>query len=68
MRHQCNRSSRFATLPADPRHTLVLLADPIRDGSADRAALLRFVEAGGVVVAAGASAAAFLPGNRASTP
>ena len=66
--HDIDRSFEpFATLQADPSHTLVLLADPIRDSSGqDRAALLRFVEAGGVVVAAGASAAAFLPGLTAS--
>ena len=66
--HDIDRSFEpFATLQADPSNTLVLLADPIRDASGqDRDALLRFVEAGGMVVATGATSAAFLPGLTAT--
>jgi Domain of unknown function (DUF4350) len=62
--HDVERSFEpFATLHADPSRTLLLLTDPTRQSSEqDRAALLRFVDAGGTVVAAGATAAPFLPG------
>jgi hypothetical protein len=62
--HDIERSfDPVAALQADPLRTLVLLADPTRASSEqDRAALLRFVDAGGIVLAAGASSAALLPG------
>lgn len=53
----------FATLRVDPSNTLAVLADPLQPPSqSDLTALNAFVEAGGVLVAAGSSAVAFLPG------
>ena len=52
----------FAALHAEPSTTVVLLADPLVEPSrSDRAALAAFVEAGGVVLAAGSATVAFLP-------
>jgi hypothetical protein len=53
----------LATLRADPSRTLIVLTDPtVQSSQQDRLALLRFVDAGGVVLATGLSSAAFLPG------
>jgi hypothetical protein len=51
-----------ADLPAPGPHTVLILADPMRaPNGEDRAAIRRFVEAGGRVLATGPAAALFLP-------
>ncbi len=52
-----------ADLSAPGRDTVLILADPLRPPNGeDRAAIRRFVESGGRVLATGPTAAAFLPG------
>jgi len=53
----------LTALRANPARTVLILADPgSRPSAQDRLALARFMGAGGIVLAAGTSSIAFLPG------